>query len=138
VQPVTTAAPLRVTPQRQAVLDVLAGSADHPTAAEVYERVRARLPGIGAATVYRTLALLVASGAALALTLGGDSHAARYDANTERHDHLVCDECGRALDVHAGLRLRAVEELAAENGFSLTSFDLRLHGLCPNCQPRKD
>src|SRR3954447_3895909 len=90
--------PVRLTPQRRAVLDVLRGCADHPTAAEVLERVRQRHPGIGAATVYRSLGLLVETGEALELSLG-DGASARYDGNVTVHDHLVCDACGRAVDV---------------------------------------
>jgi len=79
----------RPTRQRLAVEEVLAASADHPTAAEGFDRVRSRLPGIGAATVYRSLSLLVEAGRALELRLGGTHGAARYDARTDRHDHLV-------------------------------------------------
>ena len=60
---------MRITPQRRAVLEVLHAAHDHPTAADVFERVRRVHPGIGAATVYRTLGLLVDSGEALELNL---------------------------------------------------------------------
>ena len=93
-----TAADLRLTPQRRAVLDVLRACTDHPTAADVLERVRRHHPGIGAATVYRSLALLVDSGEALELSLG-DGASARYDGNTSHHDHVVCVDCGRAVDI---------------------------------------
>lgn len=127
-------AELRSTPQRRAVLDVLTAARDHPSAAEVYDRVRLRLPGIGPATVYRTLGLLVASGAARELSLGGDSGAARYDANTERHDHLVCDACGAAVDVDAPIPAGLAREIAARTGFTVDSYDLQFHGRCPTCQ----
>ena len=93
---------VRLTPQRQAVLTTLEASVDHPTAAEVFERVRSDLPGIGAATVYRTLALLVDQGLALELNLG-DGNAARFDGNTARHDHVVCSACGAATDIDQAL-----------------------------------
>lgn len=124
---------LRLTPRRQAVLDVLRSAHDHPTASEVYHRVHGRQPGIGAATVYRTLALLVRSGVALELSLGGESGAARYDANTVRHDHLVCDGCGRVVDVDFPVPPRSVGQLAARTGFTVTSYDLQFHGHCPRC-----
>jgi Fur family ferric uptake transcriptional regulator/Fur family peroxide stress response transcriptional regulator len=122
---------LRLTPQRRAVLDVLEAARDHPTATEVYERVRASTPGIGAATVYRTLALLVRTGRALELHMGDG--AARYDANVDRHDHLVCEGCGQALDVDASVPEGLLERIAAETGFFVTSYDLQLRGLCPAC-----
>ena len=126
--------PSRVTPQRRAVLDVLHASPDHPTAQEVLDRVRRTSPGIGAATVYRALGLLVEQGRALELDLGDT--AARYDANTARHDHVVCVRCGAAADVDAPLPARLAETVAEVSGFAVTGHDLRFRGLCPTCQSR--
>jgi Fur family ferric uptake transcriptional regulator/Fur family peroxide stress response transcriptional regulator len=123
---------LRLTPQRRAVLDVLTAARDHPTASEVYERVKATTPGIGAATVYRTLALLVSTGQALELNLG-EGAASRYDARVDRHDHLVCDRCGRALDVDAPVPAALLRSVAEATGFAVTSYDLQFRGLCPDC-----
>ena len=122
----------RLTPQRRAVLDVLRDSHDHPTAQDVLDRVRRTSPGIGAATVYRTLNLLVESGQALELDLGDT--AARYDANTARHDHVVCVGCGAAADVDAALPPRLARDVAEVSGFAVTGHDLRFRGLCPTCQ----
>jgi Fur family ferric uptake transcriptional regulator/Fur family peroxide stress response transcriptional regulator len=122
----------RLTPQRSAVLDVLRASHDHPTAQDVIDRVRHASPGIGAATVYRALNLLVESGQALELDLGDT--AARYDANTTRHDHVVCVRCGAAADVDAALPARLAREVSRVSGFSVTGHDLRFRGLCPTCQ----
>ncbi len=123
---------MRETPQRRAVLDALHASPDHPTAQEVYERVRRASPGIGFATVYRTLNLLVASGQALELALG--DAAARYDANTHRHDHVVCDGCGRAVDVDLPVPPAMVARVAGESGFAVTGYHLQFRGRCPQCQ----
>lgn len=123
---------LRLTPQRRAVLDVLRAANDHPTAAEVFERVREISPGIGPATVYRALGRLVETGQAHELTLGDG--AARYDANVDRHDHLVCDACGRAVDVTVPVPAELTARLAAETAFTITSYDLKFRGLCPSCQ----
>ena len=127
-------ADLRLTPQRQAVLDVLRASHDHPTAQDVFDRVRAASPGIGAATVYRALNLLVEQGFALELELGDT--AARYDANTSRHDHVVCVRCGAAADVDASLPAGLAESVAEVTGFTVTGHDLRFRGHCPTCQSR--
>jgi Fe2+ or Zn2+ uptake regulation protein len=127
---------LRLTPQRRAVLDVLRGCTDHPTAAQVIDRVRHQHPGIGAATVYRTLGLLVGTGEALELSLG-DGASARYDGNTSQHDHVVCDRCGRAVDVPrttATSMATAARGIARDTGFDVTGYDLRFHGQCRHCQ----
>jgi Fe2+ or Zn2+ uptake regulation protein len=128
----TSLAP-RLTPRRRAVLDVLRSSRDHPTATEVYDRVRVVAPGIGAATVYRTLSMLVSTGRALELTLG-DGVAARYDANTSRHDHLVCEGCGRAVDIDLPVPSTLVAEVNRTTDFQITGYDLQFRGLCPRCR----
>jgi Fe2+ or Zn2+ uptake regulation protein len=124
---------LRLTPQRQAVLSTLESATDHPTAAEVFERVRQTVPGIGPATVYRTLALLVSQGLAQELSLG-DGSAARYDGNTSRHDHLVCSSCGAATDIESALPAQLLRLLTSRTGYAITRYDLQFHGLCPTCQ----
>jgi Fe2+ or Zn2+ uptake regulation protein len=126
---------IRLTPQRQAVLDVLVTARDHPTATQVFERVRTNQPGIGAATVYRALGLLVAEGQARMLALG-EGAVARYDAKVIRHDHVVCTECGAALDVDAPLPAEIVAELAKRTGYDLREYDLQFRGRCPSCQGR--
>jgi Fur family ferric uptake transcriptional regulator/Fur family peroxide stress response transcriptional regulator len=135
---VTVAEPpgVRLTPQRRAVLDVLRESTDHPTAAEVLERVHRTDPGIGAATVYRTLGLLVATGEALELSLG-DRASARYDGNTAHHDHVVCEGCGRAVDIERVARTtvtRAATTIESRTGFAVSGYDLQFRGRCPECR----
>ena len=130
----TPRANMRLTPQRQAVLDVLRACTDHPTAGDVLDRVRRRHPGIGAATVYRSLALLVESGEALELNLG-DGASARYDGNTSHHDHVVCVDCGRAIDIPRGKASTPnVTGLSRRTGFAITGYDLQFHGRCPDCR----
>jgi Fur family ferric uptake transcriptional regulator/Fur family peroxide stress response transcriptional regulator len=123
----------RSTPQRRAVLGVIDAADDHPTAAEVLERVCDVLPGVGAATVYRTLGMLVESGHLMEVRLGpGD--AVRYDRNVARHDHLVCDACGKLIDVEIRIdRHRTLESLQARHAFRVTGYDLRIHGVCGDC-----
>jgi Fe2+ or Zn2+ uptake regulation protein len=128
--------PWRLTPQRRAVLEVLESATDHPTAAEVFERVRVASPGIGPATVYRTLALLVANGVALELSLG-DGTSARYDGNTARHDHLVCTSCGAASDIESALPGELLDQVTGSTGYAISHYDLQFHGLCPECQAQR-
>lgn len=123
---------VRLTPQRRAVLDVLSESEDHPTAAQVLDRVRDRVVGVGSATVYRTLALLVESGRIAELRLG-EGQALRYDRTVNRHDHLVCVECGQVQDVHIRLDGNALAELTTTTSFTVTGYDVQLQGRCARC-----
>ena len=123
---------LRLTPQRRAVLNVVAESDDHPTAGQVLDRVRERVEGVGAATVYRTLALLVESGQVAELRLG-EGQALRYDQNVHRHDHLVCTACGQVQDTHVQLDADALAELSEKMSFIVAGYDVQLHGRCARC-----
>jgi Fur family peroxide stress response transcriptional regulator len=96
------------------------------------------LPGVGAATVYRALAMLVEAGQILELRLGA-SAAARYDRNVDHHDHLVCDSCGKLVDVQAGLdNPRRLLAVGAGEDFHVTGYDLRIHGVCADCSSTHD
>lgn len=121
---------LRLTPQRRAVLDVVAESDDHPTAGQVLDRVRARVEGVGAATVYRTLALLVESGQVAELRVG---EALRYDQNVHSHAHLVCTACGQVQDTYLQLDAGALAELTEKTSFTVAGYDVQLHGRCARC-----
>ena len=123
---------LRLTPQRRAVLDVVAEAEDHPTAGQVLDRGRERVEGVGAATVYRTLALLVESGQVAELRLG-EGQALRYDQNVHRHAHLVCTGCGQVQDTHLRLDAGALAELTEKTSFTVAGYDVQLHGRCARC-----
>src|SRR5687768_5200601 len=92
------AAGLKLTPQRLAIVRELANDPTHPTAQELYERLRREQPTMSFATVYNTLDALAAAGLCSSLALAPG--AARFDANMAPHDHLVCDGCGLVRDVH--------------------------------------
>jgi len=125
-------AAFRLTPQRAAVRDVVRQAQDHPTAREVYQRVRHRAPGIGFATVYRALNLLADHGQVLELQLG-DEAVARYDGNVARHDHVVCNPCGAVADVSVELPAHVTIEATAASGFAVDAYELRFSGRCPSC-----
>lgn len=122
----------RVTPQRRAVAEVLAGDHVHLTADEVHERARAVLPEVSLATVYNALGELVDMGEVLELRVGAGP--ARYDPNvTVPHHHLACTVCGALLDIQpAGLEhLRLPSR--QRHGYQVDDVDITFRGRCPNC-----
>ncbi|MFC1715463.1 transcriptional repressor, partial [Candidatus Poribacteria bacterium] len=86
-----------MTRQRQVILEELRNASFHPTADEVYRRVRKRLPRISLGTVYRNLETLSKAGIVKKLELGGARK--RFDGYSEDHYHVRCTGCGRLEDV---------------------------------------
>jgi Fe2+ or Zn2+ uptake regulation protein len=121
----------RLTPYRAAVLDVLRGSCDHPTAAEIYRKVRRRRPGVAYATIYNALNWLTRNGMIAELKFGDE--ASRYDPIIERHDHLVCTACGTLVDSRIELPRKIWASAARRAGFRVEQYRLELYGACPRC-----
>jgi len=126
---------LAVTIQRRTVFEALAGRRDHPTADQVFEAVRDRIPGLSRTTVYRVLDTLVDAGFLRKVHHAGG--VARFDPMTDRHHHLVCESCGRLVDLDdaAVPALRLPE--ARGSGFRITDYSVSFLGLCEACSPGK-
>ena len=125
----------RLTPQRLAVLRVLAQSPRHPSVEQIYEQVRRRRPMISRATVYKTVETLKAMGQVLELEFSGASN--RYDARgIEPHPHLICRGCGNIRDLELPALTREAKKVAQRTGYELLGHRLDFYGLCPDCQRR--
>lgn len=120
----------RSTRQLGATYDAVAASADHPTAEEVFERVRRELPRVSLATVYRNLDKLRDQGRVRLLALAGG--VAHYDAMLHRHDHFVCESCGKVQDLEASRRSDAAAQLRRA-GCVVRWQTTAVYGLCPAC-----
>ena len=125
---------LRMTPQRQAILDAVRASHDHPRAADIFERVRAVMPGIAFGTVYNALHALADQGVILQLSFG--DHASRFDGRTDRHDHVLCTSCGDLVDAVAPPPADMVRQAAAETGFAIHAYHTQLLGVCAACRAK--
>jgi Fe2+ or Zn2+ uptake regulation protein len=124
----------RYTGQRAAVYRFLHDTTSHPTADQVFQGVRAEVPGISLATVYKSLETLVGCGLASKLSYSDGS--ARYDARTDPHHHARCLSCGKVTDIPglvAEEYLRTLER--GVDGFSATGYRLELTGHCVRCEP---
>ena len=121
----------RFTIQRAAVYDVLVGTSSHPTADDVFTSVRAYVPDISLATVYKALEALVSCEVASKLPMG--SGPARYDGRTDQHEHIRCLSCGCVHDIE-GLRPNAwTRGIAEMTPFKVVGYRLELEGYCPDC-----
>jgi Fur family peroxide stress response transcriptional regulator len=122
---------VRLTPQRLAIYRALAADDTHPTADVVYERVRAEVPSLSQATVYRILESLESERLVRRVSTTGG--VARFDANVEPHQHLVCRVCGRMIDHLVPTQAAAAIAPDAIPGFVVEELDVRLVGRCLDC-----
>jgi Fur family transcriptional regulator, peroxide stress response regulator len=113
---------------------VILAREDHPTANEIFEAARQRLPTISYATVYNSLRYLKEAGLVHEIKFG-DS-ASRYDRETERHDHAICNSCGKLVDFDLPQTAELMRAAARKSRFKPESVHLTLRGLCVDCRER--
>ena len=121
-----------LTPQRDAVLQVIRNSSDHMTANEIFVEARALLPTISFATVYNSLRYLREAGLVREIQFGNG--ASRYDRETDRHDHALCSRCGKLEDFELPLSDDLLRAAARRSRFTPESVHLTLRGICPECR----
>jgi Fur family ferric uptake transcriptional regulator len=122
---------LRVTRQRQVILEELRKVNTHPSADEVYDMVRKRLPRISLGTVYRNLEILSESGEIQKLELGCSLK--RFDGVAQDHYHIRCLDCDRVIDAPPGSDVCITHELKENIDFKIIGYKLEFIGLCPAC-----
>jgi len=123
----------RITSHRLALLRLVAVSEGHPSAAQLYERLRVQFPTISLATIYRTLALLKEKGEILEIDLHNDSH---YDGyKPYPHPHLICTCCNKIMDGDDLPVLQNINQQIAERyGFQVQRQHQVFYGICSECQ----
>ena len=123
----------RITPQRLAVLRVLSVSENHPSAEQVYRKVKADFPTTSLATVYKTIALLKALDEVLELGFPDASN--RYDGNKPYpHPHMICIKCRKIMDPDLSSLDELVEEMGRKTGSKILYHRLDFFGECEGCQ----
>lgn len=125
---------LKMTPQRRLILDTFLKQEGHLSSEELYSKVKKRDQSIGQATVYRTLKLLNEAGIVEPLDFADG--VARYELSygIDHHDHLICDVCGKNIEILDEVIEKRQEELAKTHNFKLLRHKMYLYGICPDCQ----
>ena len=125
----------RLTPQRLAVLKVLAVSEGHPTVEQIYETVRPEFPTSSVATIYKTVNLLKKLNEVLELGFPDGSN--RYDGNKPYpHPHVICTKCKKIIDPNLGSLKDLTTEVIKETGFQILNHRVDFFGTCRDCQSR--
>ena len=123
----------RITPQRLAVLRILAASEEHPTAEQIFEKVKVEFPTTSLATIYKTIALL--KGLNEVLELGFPDGSNRYDGNKPfPHPHVICTRCRKIMDPELISLDELKDEISKKTGFRIQYHRLDFFGVCQECQ----
>ncbi|OCL26892.1 transcriptional repressor [Orenia metallireducens] len=125
----------KLTAQRKIILQILINNkGEHLSAEEVYNIVKTEDPGIGLATVYRTLELFCELGIIQQLTF--DENCRRYELETgeEHHHHLVCSKCGKVIEFNDEVLEEFESELEKRHSFKVTEHKIKFYGYCEDCQ----
>lgn len=132
---------LKLTRQRELILRCFLDAEGHKSVEELLTLTRRADPGIGPATVYRTVKLFVQAGLASERRFaeGASLYEADVDGHDEHHDHLICRDCGRILEFENPEIERLQEEVARALGFELTDHRMELFGACrtEDCEHRE-
>ncbi|TDX48951.1 Fur family transcriptional regulator [Orenia marismortui] len=125
----------KLTSQRKLILDILLNNeGEHLSAEEVYNIVKKEDPGIGLATVYRTLELFCELG--ITQQLNFDDNCRRYELDTgeDHHHHLVCSKCGKVTEFNDKILEEFEKDLQIKHKFKVTDHRIKFYGYCEECQ----
>lgn len=123
---------LRITQQREIILEELKAVKTHPTADALYDMARQRLPRISLATVYRNLEWLTGHGMVQKIEVGGRQK--RFDGNTAEHYHIRCIKCGKVDDVAVNPIENLDNRIEKTCGYRVMGHRLEFMGICPECR----
>ncbi len=125
---------LKLTSQRELILEAFLAQGGHISAEELYQRAREKKPHVGFATVYRTLKHLTQCGLARELDLGDGRIKYEPEFNRRHHDHMICTQCGAYIEFLNPQIEELQEQVSRKHGFKITSHRMQLYGLCQKCQ----
>lgn len=122
---------INLTVQRKAILEIVNDSHDHPSAADIIERLRVKGYHFAYGTVYNSLRYLTDAGLIRELKLG--EAVSRYDSTTDEHHHIVCKQCGAIDEVFRELPIEWVGAVESETGYTVSHASVVLEGVCGAC-----
>jgi Fur family peroxide stress response transcriptional regulator len=122
----------RLTPQRMALVRMIAASDGHPSATQLYEQVKSDYPTMSPATVYKTINLFKEMGEIFEIDLKENS---RYDGNKPHpHPHVICVSCQKVMDGSDEPVNNLLDEIESDSGYKIVRHQIIFYGYCPDCQ----
>ena len=127
---------LRQSQPRDDVADVFLRTEKHVSTQELFELVKKKHKNIGYATVARTLKLLAKAGLCRIVDFGDGIQRYEHEYGHDHHDHLICSDCGRLVEIFSRKLEKAQEELIRKHGYEQVSHRLQIYGICPKCRKK--
>ncbi|PIE61011.1 MAG: transcriptional repressor [Desulfobacterales bacterium] len=126
----------KITPQRMAIVKILANSDTHPSVEDIFNQIKHDFPTMSLATVYRNIVLIKSLGEVLELGFPDGSN--RYDGNKPYpHPHVVCIKCNKIVDPDLESLDHMTQEVAVETDFKILNHRLDFFGICGDCRTEK-
>lgn len=125
---------LKLTAQREKILEIFLKTERHVTTEELYEIIKKKSPDIGQATVFRTLRLMCQAGIAEEVDLGDKKIRYEHKYGHKHHDHLVCTKCGRFIEVKEPEIESLQNKLCKKNNFLPQKHSMKIFGICHKCR----
>jgi Fur family ferric uptake transcriptional regulator len=125
---------LKLTPNRQLILDIFLENEGHRSAEDIYRMVRERDPRVGYTTVYRTMKILADCGLAREIDLADGITRYEHLYNHEHHDHMICMQCGNSIEFYKPEIEKLQDEASEHLGFKVIDHRLQIYGLCKDCR----
>ena len=125
---------LRWTEQRGLIAQTLFKTTQHLTTEELFRKVHEQNPAIGYATVARTLRLLVDAGLCEQIDISDGTMRYEVTAEHKHHDHLICNKCGKFIEVFSPELEKIQAKLVGQHGFTEQSHKLQIFGVCADCR----
>ncbi len=124
--------------KRQAIYDALCSTKLHPSAEQLYIKLKREIPDLSLGTVYRNLGMLLSDGLIIKVAnVGGEE---RYDADTRPHSHFICSCCGSVTDYDADIDIDILASYPLVEravGGRVSAHSLSFYGLCKHYETRQ-
>lgn len=127
---------MRFSKQRQAILNMVLNSDNHPTADYIYSKLKIDYPNLSLGTVYRNLSFLSEKGLIKKISIPHLSD--MFDHNLNPHAHVVCSNCGEVHDIDTSSIDDIVFNISTDSNISITSYNITFDGVCHKCKREKD
>ncbi|KPL03111.1 MAG: hypothetical protein AMJ90_03905 [candidate division Zixibacteria bacterium SM23_73_2] len=126
---------LKITPQRLAIFKILENNSSHPSADEIYCKLKKNYPTISLATVYKTLEVLEMMGEVKLLK--SEHGGVRFDPDCSSHHHFICKICNKIFDIKEDYSYILKSAKRVKDLFKIEDFRVEFFGTCKDCQIKR-